>query len=437
MRNLALSEGLWVGGGKAATATVALAVNAVLAHILSPDSLGAFFLAFSLATFAGVLGQAGLNQLIVRQVSALRAHDSHAYISHTVKISVGTAASTGLLTAIVMAVWLGEWASRALFDSPEMAELSLWIAGWTFLIVVQSLIAEALRGLDRAATATLFDSTRPLIPSLIALGVFCIFWAYEVRPMLSDIVACLIFSYLAGIATGLAVLVRSLPQRASGNFSAYSTPAEMLSESWPLMVNQIALTSLGYACLWIIGISGSKVEVALYGASLLFLQLVGFPLVVVNAWLSPKIALMYARHEQTQLEKVLRQAATFAALPSLAVLVFLIFFGAHFMSLVFGEAYRSAYPILLALSLGQVGNVLAGSCGAALAMTGCQASLMRITLFTGAGTVLLAAVLFGWLGALGVALAASFGLLTQNLLMLLTARSRLGIWTHIGRLSTG
>ena len=64
-----LSGGLWAFGGKAAMAPTGLASNVLLARLLSPQDLSAYFLAFSVVSFGAVLGSLGLGQTVVRLVA--------------------------------------------------------------------------------------------------------------------------------------------------------------------------------------------------------------------------------------------------------------------------------------------------------------------------------------------------------------------------------
>jgi O-antigen/teichoic acid export membrane protein len=82
------------------------------------------------------------------------------------------------------------------------------------------------------------------------------------------------------------------------------------------------------------------------------------------------------------------------------------------------------------LSLGKLAAVLAGSCGLTLQMTGHQTSLMFISVFSGLVFVGGAVWAMQTFGVLGVAGMAAFSIALQNLLVVLVARARLGIWTH-------
>jgi O-antigen/teichoic acid export membrane protein len=98
--------------------------------------------------------------------------------------------------------------------------------------------------------------------------------------------------------------------------------------------------------------------------------------------------------------------------------------------LFYGDFYRQAAPILLVLSLGQVVNVWAGSCGMALMMTGHQTWVLRILMLKGFFLVIASLLVVQDHGAMGVAVVSAIGLVLQNALMLVAAKRKIGVWTQ-------
>jgi len=205
----------------------------------------------------------------------------------------------------------------------------------------------------------------------------------------------------------------------------------VMSISWPLWITNLTLFILIQADLWILGIFRSPDEVALYGAAARVVALVTMPLMIVNAVVPPLISEMYAQGKKKELEVALRKVATLSGIPSLLALGLFMFFGDSILGLFFGDYYKSGFLVLLILSLGHLVNVWVGSCGLVLMLTGNQSMMMMITLFCGVITVFGAYFLVFDYGVLGVAAAAAFGMILQNILMLVYVQRKVGIWTSI------
>ena len=69
LRNRLLSGGVWATGGKAAAAASAVGVNALLARLLRPEELGAYFLTLSLVSITATIAGLGLSRTVVRLVA--------------------------------------------------------------------------------------------------------------------------------------------------------------------------------------------------------------------------------------------------------------------------------------------------------------------------------------------------------------------------------
>jgi O-antigen/teichoic acid export membrane protein len=419
---------LGVGSLKLSAAVTHLAMNALLARLLTPASMGAFLLMISVTTFAGIIGQFGLNQTVVRALSYARGQADTSRIRSTVLdvIFLGTISAMGVTGALFIGV--GDWLAMRWLDSPEIAALVPQLALWTLLIALHSLMAESLRGLNQLIVATIFDSTRPLAPALAISAVLLVGWLSDEIFSLSTVVAITIGCYaLATVFCGV-ILAGFLPKNTGPH---RSRRWELITTAWPFMVHQTAWIGVNYSTLWILAIFASKQEVAFYGTAFLFIQTVAFPMVVLYAVLSPKIAEMYIQDKLAQIEELLRRNTTIVAIPSLCVLAVMMLFGERMLVFVFGAPYSASYPILFMFGLGQIFNLWGGASAHALAMTGHQRLLMSITVFCGVVSVVSALVLVRRYGALGIAGAYSIGLACHNVAATLAVHRRLNIWPQM------
>jgi O-antigen/teichoic acid export membrane protein len=223
--------------------------------------------------------------------------------------------------------------------------------------------------------------------------------------------------------------VSSLDQQGAENpISAKDT----LRDAFPILF--ISLTSfilLSSADLWILGAFRSQEEVAIYGAAARLVAFIAMPLLITNLVLPPIIAEMYAKGETTKLEHTLRSFSTLCGVPALLLLIAFVLLGGPILGLVYGSYYQSGTMVLVLLSVGKLAAVWSGSCGAVLQFTGHQGSMLRINLLTSPLFLIGALLLVREYGPIGVASATAAITVLQNVVLVLVAKRKTGMWTHV------
>lgn len=421
-----LSGGAWAFCGKVVTSVIGLAVNALLTRLLTPEEIGVYFLTFSLVSMAAVLGRMGLSQTVVRLVAESLGTGKPGRARAAVRTVFRFGASGAFVVAGILTLGVGQWLARHVFDSPSMAGVIGLAAAWVVVVTFQDLLAETFRGFYDIRLATVFGG---LVSKSLSIVLFILLWIVQGH---ADLGQVLTFIIAAGAASALVAgfLLRQKVHVLEGDEQLQDR--EVLAIAWPLLVHNLTYFALAKADIWILGAFRPQEEVAIYGAAARLVALVVIPLLIVNAVVPPLIAEMYAQGKKKELERALRVTATLAGIPAFVVLVGFTLLGGPILGLVFGEYYREGATVLALLSVGQLVNVWAGSCGLTLMMTGHQTAMMRITVFCGITMVALGLVLVGPYGAMGVAVAASAGLILQNIAMWLGVKFTTGMWTHVG-----
>jgi len=427
LKSRLLSGGAWAFTGKMLTALTGLAVNALLARLLAPDEMGAYFLTLSLVSMAAIVAQLGLTQTIVRLIAESMGTGRQGRAKQAIRWTLRLAGISVLIVACFLAFGGGRLIAERMFHSTMMVNAMGLAALWAAVLTFQNLMAEIFRGFHDIRLATLFGG---LSTSFLSMLMFVGLWLLQGHSDLNQIIALALVASISSVTLSALVLRKRL--------TGLPTPPHAISLkdifeiSWPLWVTSLTLFVLTQTDLWILGLFRSQEEVAIYGAATRIVAIVAMPLLIVNAVVPPLIAEMYAQGKKERLERALRSTATMAGLPALAMLIVLFLWGGSLLGLVFGEYYRSGGIILAILSTGQLANVWAGSCGLTLMLTGHQTTMMVITIICGFVTAISALLLVQPYGGVGVANAAAFGMVLQNVLMLLMARKKTGIWTHFG-----
>ena len=427
IKNRILGGGVWAFSGKVATVFSGLVINAILARLLTPGELGAYFLTVSLVWTASIVAQLGLHTTVVSLVAESMATHRQARAKQSIKLSLLLTLVGGLIVGSILAFGGGKWIADGVFHSHFMSQAMGLVAVWVIIFTFQNLIAEIFRGFHDIRLATIYGG---LSTSFLSMLMFGALWFYQGHSDFREIIILSVVAGLISIIFSSLITGRSLNQLPSNGNSIQVK--DILRISWPIWITTLAFFVLSQVDLWILGLFGSHGEVAVYGAAMRLMVVVAMPLVIVNSVVPPIIAEMYAQNNIKILERILRTTATFAGLPAIIVFIVFIFWGDISMLLIFGDSYTVGSQVLVILSIGQVANVLAGSCGLTLMLTGHQTQVMIITIVSGIGTVVGALLLVRSFAGMGVASAAAVGMIVQNILLVLVTKRKVGVWTHFG-----
>jgi O-antigen/teichoic acid export membrane protein len=404
---------------------VTLILNAILARVLGHGQLGAYFLVFSMVMIGSTIGQMGLDRTVVRLVAAARATGDGGRARRTVVLVflLGLAASS--LVALVLVLGLGDFIAVHIYHSQAVAGVVGLAAAWVLVKSLLALTAETFRGFKRFWPATLYNGLA--VDSLLVLA-FGGCWVAGVRPTLGEAVGVSVAATGVALLAGLGMLRRSFsPLAGEGSVGT----REVVSISWPLLVTSIASFGVGTGVdLWVVGHFRPASDVALYGAAyrLVFFVATGF--IIVSQVVPPIIAELHTRGQKRELENALRSISTLAGIPAIVVLVVFLAAGPFVMELVYGPFFRQGATVLAILSCARLVAVCTGSSGATLMMTGHQRTMMALTFCTAIFSVTTEILLAPTYGITGVAAATAVAQTMQNLLQLVFARVRVGIWTH-------
>jgi O-antigen/teichoic acid export membrane protein len=430
-----LSGGAWALCSKTMTALVFLAIDALLARFLTPEDLGIYYLAFSIVVVSTALAELGLGRAAVR----LLGENFGLYEPRRVWHIIRTVLLLGLVGASSTAIiyfFLGGALAKYAFNVPGLAAVTGLMAGWMITITLKRILTEIFRGLHDIRLASIFGiSAEGLISgSFLLLGLGILFWMKEVT--LNMVILLIVISGLCSIFIAGWALYRKmkhLPRLGAESDDPMNRlgVGDIVRLALPMLVISMANLALTtQADVWILGMFRPQGDLAIYGAAARLMMLISIPLMMVNSVVPPIIAELNAQGKKNNLERMLRTTATVAGLPSLLMLVGLIFCAGSILSLIYGEYYKGGAMVLALLGLGQVVNVWAGSCGLTLMMAGHQSTMMWISILLSGISIGVGILAASHFGIVGMAMVSAGRLICQNLLMLVFARKRVGVWTH-------
>ncbi len=397
----------------------------LLTRLLVPADVGAYFLAVRLIGLLAIVAQLGLSRPTIKLVASALTLDRPAAARHAIRVTLLVTLAGGVVLALTVAGGPGRWLTATLKDGEALRAVLPILAVTVLAFALIDVIAETLRGFHDLRSASAFGETlaqRGLL--VLALGaIWLVGWSADLTTIM-----------VAALGAALVVLALALGQlwhrmAGLGRHGARWRTAEVLGHGLPFLLMRVSVWLSAGADLWVLGMFRPPEEVAIYGAASRLAAVLGTPMGVSNAVLAPVIVELHSRGERARLERVLRAAATMSALPALLMVLIFVLVGDELLALLFTDAYRAGYAVMLCLALGPLANVASGACGISLTMTGHQRDVTIAStlaaVITVAGLYLVAAPF----GMLGVAATVSASLVLYNLAVTSIARRRLGIAT--------
>jgi O-antigen/teichoic acid export membrane protein len=422
-----LSGGAWAFVGRAGSILATAAVTFVLARLLNAQDLGTYFLGLSVAALGTTAGKLGLDQAAVKLIASATAGDAPGQIRRIISVVFGVGSLGALLVAIALVDGPGKLIAARVMRSNRLLHIMVFVGLFAGATVFERLVAESFRGFNAIREAVLFGGfLRNWTLFVIYLGALL----FLPELSLGGVLTVALVTILGFTAIGTLRLVSALPL--SKPQAERVELAEIMRLAWPLYVTTVAYVLLNNLDLWVVGSLAGEDAVAAYGVAVKLMLFVSFPILVVNAVVPPVISGLSTQRHLGRLEEVLRSSATLAGIPALLVGGMLIIAGSPIVKIAFGSEYANTVTVVVLdlLVLGQLISVWAGSCGLTLMMAGHHTRMMAITLMSAAFTLGAAFALGSFIGPIGVALGAALGQIGQNLIMWITVRRVLGIWTH-------
>jgi len=415
----------WALSGRIFMVAFALALNGILARLLSPEDMGVYFISLTIVATVAAVAPLGMNQAVVRLVAESIAKQSFEEARGAVLLTIKTVLACSVMLSILFYAGIGEWLAVDVFKTLTIKSLLILIAIWIIARSLQDTIAECFRGFHAIGMATLFGG---LLSSALSL-FFCtiVWWLYE-DISLPLMIGCIVAAIVGNVLLSTIFLYQRLPK----NIQSKQLHARgVFHISLPLWGSGLLLMLMAQLDIWVLGIVSNETDVALYGAAVKLVMLVSMPLMIINAVVPPLIAELHAKGELTTLEKTLRMVATVAGIPAFGVLLIFMLWGDVFLGLVYGDYYKDAALLLAILCVGQFVAVFGGACGYTLSMTGHQKSLLIIMSVTTLITLVSIVPMANYFGVIGVAIMTSSWQVLLHMTALFITRKKVGVWTHI------
>jgi O-antigen/teichoic acid export membrane protein len=387
-------------------AGAAFGLNVVLARLLGADGSGIFFLALTIVLITATIGRIGMENALVRFIATNVSANRPDQIMGVYVKAIRYALITSLILSVLLYL-LTPWLSAQVFNKPELEfPLKIMALGVTPLALL-ILHAHALQGLKQtAAYISVLSLWVPMITAVVS-----VIWVMDY-----GIIAASLGYLLATCTTWLIGWWHWC--RATRPYCAIAPRfelKELLLSSMPLFGIALMNQVITWSPTLFLGVWESSENVGIYNVANRTAMLTSFVLMAVNSIAAPKFTELIQRGDMKALENLARVSASMMLLISFPLVFVLVVFP-EWALLFFGDEFREGSTILVILAIGQFVNVVTGSSGILLIMSGNQKVMKNNMLLSMIVCVLLSLWLIPGYGVVGAAIAGAISLASQNII---------------------
>ena len=351
--------------------------------------------------------------------TVLRFTGANANNGATVKSVLSFALKYSLPVASAIAVilyFLSPLIASSVFNKPQMANSLAFIAPAIIGLSAVTIIAMSLQGRHKLIASIPCQN--------IAHFLLCGAAVLSFNTSAADTTA-LYLSLSLGVTASFFYWIALINSNSAGNTVS---PHELWNSARPNWIIVIMNQAVQWCAPIIIGVYLVAEQVAYFSVAQRIAMLTTFILMAVNLVVAPKFAAFKAANNMDGIRKTALFSVRLLVLSALPIVLFMLLLPEFLMGL-FGEQFKQGAVILQILVLGQAVNVITGSVGFLLMMSGNERDMRFVTIISGCGVLLSVPLFTSLYGAMGAAVATAFFISLQNLLAVYFVKKRLGFNT--------
>jgi O-antigen/teichoic acid export membrane protein len=394
-------------------AGMAFVFNLIIARQLGAEQTGYFFLAFSLVMFLSAFTRLGFDNTVLRFTS------EHAKQGAAVEAILNFALQKVVPLACMVALILyffAEPLATNIFNKPYLADVFQMIAPSIIGLSVVLIIAMSLQARHKLLASIPCQN----IAHLFLCSGFILFFTLDTAQNVA-----MYLSLSLGVTSSFFYWY-SL--KGLDNQGTRPNNTKLWQSARPNWVITLMTQTLQWFAPIMIGIWLLAEDVAYFSVAQRIAMLTSFILMAVNLVVAPKFAAFKAADDMVNIRKTALFSVRLLLISAFPIISFMLVFPSFLMGL-FGENFKQGALILQILVLGQAVNVITGSVGYLLMMSGNERDMRFVTIFSGIAVVVLTCILTPLYGTVGAAVATAFSLAMQNLMAVYFVKKRLGFNT--------
>ncbi|MFT6905925.1 MAG: O-antigen/teichoic acid export membrane protein [Oleiphilaceae bacterium] len=399
----------------------AFCFNLSITKVLTISEAGAFFLSFSILIVFWNIGSLGMPIALVRFVGKFHSENKMSEVFSVVSL----ASKSVLLASTILGVGLFFLADQLVNvgSLPTAVTPILKLMAFTVpAFAICNLIAFSFQGLHKPGVSILLQNIlAPLLTCLVLMLFFIMSYPTDILIVSYIFIFCAFFTFIVAICLWI-----NLP-----GFSLTLNPrrdVDFTKSSRSLYVANIMGLLVQWSGIILVGAFVKEEDVALFSVAQRISMLTSFVLVAVNLVAAPRFSACFSSGRLDELKNTALFCNRIMLIAATPVLLVMLFFPRFFLGL-FGDEYQQATLLLQILVIGQFINVVTGSVGYLLNMTGHEKDMRNVVMLSGLLAIILGGVLTPLYGTMGAAVATAIAVASQNLLAVVIVKKRLGFYT--------
>ncbi len=375
-----------------------------LTHILSLEDYGYYTYFFSWILLFAVIGDAGLPTLCMREAASIGQPRLRTFMLWVLsRVSVFS-----LLSALV-------FYPVAIYTLEIPLMHALFGSGLILLVSFNQILASIINGLNRVLEAQIPEKVvRPGVVMMIALAM--VLTGRDINAT-------------AGLAIGAAGIVVIFLFYSIRNLMIYNSSqsgeksASWNQSLWFFLGLSIVTTLNSKLDILMLGVLMDAEAVGLYSIAVRLSEFVAIGLVILNPLIGPSIVELFEKNHSEALNQMLTRFARFYTGIGIMIFGIVALFSVTLLG-IFGREFVRGENVLIILGCAQLVNLVVGSVGLILNMTGHERSAFRAMLMAVVLNAGLNLVLIPSYGIEGAAIATAVGWIFWNITMWAQVRKR-------------
>jgi len=413
-----IKNGFWTLFARGFGSAISFLVILIIARLLGPADFGIFSLCLTIVTIIAVLSKWGLDIVVLKQVATNMLNNlkkAKGYIVSSFAMVLCMSFIVALTIWLIMGIF-----SEYFIENYKISE-TLLIFIWSIIpLSLIVILGEAYKSCGRPVLATSLQTVIAPLLILIMIGVLLIFEYVSLSSLVFVYVMGLFIALFFSIFAWIKVFPKSKVDIISFK--------QLFLDGWPILIVTSSVLVMNWTDIIILGVFVTEEELGVYYAASRVALASTLVLVAVNSINAPKFAKFYEKGDFDQISEIAQQASVvLLAIVSVPSFLFVIF--PEWVMSWFGGSYSTGAGPLTILAIGQYVNVVCGSVGYLLTMTGKEKTLRNIILVSAAVNIVLNLFFVQLFGMLGVSYATAISIILWNIWALCEVKKHLGFWT--------
>lgn len=435
----AAGEAAVVGIGNIAANILRYVATLIIQRGFGPALFGLYSISMSVVTLVASVFNLGLDDAMVRYTSIYRGKQQPRSLVGLAVFSTLITGVMGIIGALVVLFLAPAFAT--LKHAPGVVPLLQVMSPLVPFLCMQVIWSGGLQGFKAFKWRVLSQRIIPTVVLIVLLiCIFLVIRGNQKNHLVIAVAMATLASTMVGVVLEFYFLFRMVGRIAKPGPESYDI-REWLGFAFPNFLTAIIDTILeSIDTLLLAFYAVANTAIGQYNAALKITTFISVPLLSLNAMFAPTIAELYSKGEMQKLVAMFKTVTKWSITLSLPIFLIATIFSAPLLG-ISGPGYIPAWPLLVALSLGNIVNTATGSVGNMLLMTGHQKLSFLNSLTAVVVNVALGILLTPRYGAMGAAISTGIAYAVVNLMRLFQVRILLKIqpyrWDVLKPLAAG